>query len=55
MCPLYAAASEGNLKVIKLLVNKGANINQVSDLGDTPFHVAALKGHQEVPSSVVFA
>ena len=34
--------------VVKLLVKGGANIHQASNLGITPLHVAALKGHQEV-------
>jgi ankyrin repeat protein len=34
--------------VFKLLVKREANIHQASNLGITPLHVAALKGHQEV-------
>jgi ankyrin repeat protein len=48
MSPLYDAAQGGHLKVIKLLVKKGANIHYASDEGVTPLHVAALQGRQEV-------
>ena len=48
MSPLFAAAQGGHLKVAKLLVKKGAKIDQASDEGLTPLYVAALKGHQEV-------
>jgi ankyrin repeat protein len=45
---LYGAAQEGHLKVVKLLVKKGARIDQVSGHEVTPLHQAALEGHQEV-------
>ena len=39
---------EGHLKVVKLLVRKGAIIDQAKDQGVTPLHQAALGVHQEV-------
>jgi ankyrin repeat protein len=48
MSPLYAAAREGHIKVVKLLVNKGANIHQATNQGTSPLHRAAQGGHQEV-------
>jgi ankyrin repeat protein len=45
---LFTAAQGGHLKVVKLLVKKGANIHQAQCQGATPLQIAALCGHQEV-------
>jgi hypothetical protein len=47
--PLYAAAFEGNNKIVKALVVAGADINQVDDLGLGPLHQAA---HRRKTSTV---
>ena len=47
--PLYAAASNGNLKCVLLLVEAGANQDQGrTDNGATPLCIAAHNGHLEV-------
>eukprot|EP00434_Breviolum_minutum_P013479 symbB.v1.2.011882.t1/scaffold806.1/size231046/9 len=47
--PLYAAASNGNLKCVLLLLEAGANQNQGrKDNGATPLFKAARNGHLEV-------
>ena len=47
--PLYAAASNGNLKCVLLLLEAGASQNQGrTDNGATPLLIAARNGHLEV-------
>ena len=38
--PLYYAVDEGHLDIIKLLVEKGANVNQPNGIGDLPLDTA---------------
>ena len=47
--PLYVAASNGNLKCVRLLLEAGANKDQALTInGATPLFVAAQNGHLEV-------
>lgn len=49
---LYIAAMNNRLDLVKLLVDKGANVNAAaSDSGFTPLHIACMMGHTEVRSS----
>jgi len=41
---LYVACMRGNLEIVKLLINQGANIFALSE-GDAPFTTARLGGH----------
>ena len=45
---LVAAAYNGNLEIIKFLLDKGADPNIVTPYGVTPLINAAIKGHTEV-------
>jgi serine/threonine-protein phosphatase 6 regulatory ankyrin repeat subunit B len=36
-----------------MLINKGANANQMNHLGETPFHQACQKGHLEVVRNLI--
>ena len=49
MTPLYAAASNGSLNCVSLLIEAGANKDQgTTDVGATPLYIAAHQGHLEV-------
>jgi ankyrin repeat protein len=45
LSPLYFAADEGNLEMVKLLVRHGALITQLDDYDDTPISIAEKNGH----------
>jgi len=52
--PLMVAASLGNLKIVKLLVDHGADLNAVSKASDyTPLLDALQKGHEEVAKYLI--
>lgn len=46
--PLYIAAREGHLAVVKLLLEKGAAIEAKAEDGCTPLSTAAFNGHADV-------
>ena len=49
IAPLYAAASNGNLKFVLLQLEAGANKDQGNtDTGSTSLYIAAENGHLEV-------
>ena len=41
------AAKNGHTEIVKLLLEQGAQIEEVSEDNRTPFHLAAMKGHTE--------
>ncbi len=45
--PLWIAAQNGHLEVLKMLLDKGANLN-VDAQGLTPLRVAEKRGHTEI-------
>ena len=50
--PLYIAAQNGHLNVVKYLVKKGADVNKTTH-GNTPFIAAAARGHLDVVKYLV--
>lgn len=46
--PLHLAAQEGNIDLIIVLLEHGANIAQKNELGQTPSDLAAQKGFLEI-------
>ena len=47
--PLFVAAEKGDLEVVRLLVESGANKDQgTTGKGATPLYIAARNGHLEV-------
>jgi ankyrin repeat protein len=45
--PLHVACMQGNVEMVKLLVDKGANMFALSE-GDAPFATARLAGHDQI-------
>ncbi len=44
---LYLAAAKGDLAILQLLIEHGAEVDQTSDAGNSPLMVAAANGHVE--------
>lgn len=45
---LHQLVKEGNLKCIRILVNLGAEVNMVDDMGRTPLHLSVIAGNTKV-------
>jgi ankyrin repeat protein/beta-lactamase regulating signal transducer with metallopeptidase domain len=45
---LHQAAADGDIEQVKLLISKGANVNERDSWGKTPLHYACEKGYTEV-------
>lgn len=41
-------SNEGNLKVVKALVENGVDVNYIDDKGNTALSYALMKGHMEL-------
>ena len=48
--PLHHASENGFVQVVSILLEHKANVSAEGDLGFTPLHGAALRGHVEVGS-----
>ena len=46
--PLHSAAQWGNLEIVKLLLQNGADVNAKNKWGETPLHYAAVFDHKEI-------
>ncbi|KAL9999862.1 putative ankyrin repeat-containing domain-containing protein [Helianthus debilis subsp. tardiflorus] len=46
--PLHSAASSGNVEIVKILLDRGADVNLKNDGGRTALHYAASKGWVKV-------
>ena len=55
MQELYAAANDGNGKIVSGLIAAGADVNAPAQGGWTPLHIAAHNGHGEVVAGLVVA
>lgn len=45
---LHIASVRGDMEAVSLLVELGADVNALGDLGQTPLHYAAIFGHEVV-------
>ena len=48
LVPIIAAAQNGYLEIVKLLIENGANVDSQTELGYTALELAASNGHLEV-------
>jgi len=46
--PLHWAAKGGHLKIVEMLISRGARVHTTNMGDDTPLHLAAAHGHREV-------
>lgn len=42
-------------KAVRLLINAGANINAIGEMGETPLHIAIRKGSVEIVEALLKA
>jgi ankyrin repeat protein len=46
--PLHVASELGNMDLVQLLLDSGANVTVTNANGQTPLHLACAKGHTDV-------
>ena len=51
--PLHLAASEGHIKMVDLLMSRGADVGAMDQYGRTALHLAAWPGHKGVVKLLV--
>jgi len=51
--PLHRAAADGDIEQVKLLLSKGADVNEKDPGGKTALHCASEKGHAEVAKLLI--
>ncbi len=56
-CALHAAAQEGHLQIVELLLNRGANPNLIDSYGNGPLWTATMnaKGDETIPNLLIDA
>lgn len=55
MTALHRAAERNNIRLVQLLLNKGANVNAKDNLGNTPLHVASALGASDIVPILLMA
>lgn len=51
--PLWCAAAAGHIQIVKLLVNRGADVNSTTRTNSTPLRAACFDGHFEIVKYLV--
>lgn len=51
--PLHRACEKGHLNVVRVLLDAGANFDEVGESEDTPLHVAVKNGREEIVEELV--
>lgn len=51
--PLHAAASSGQISVVRLLLEYSVEVDAVNTYGNTPLHIACLNGQDVVVSKLL--
>ena len=51
--PLWCAAAAGHTQIVKLLVERGANVNSTTKTNSTPLRAACFDGHFEIVQFLV--
>lgn len=51
--PLWCAAAAGHLEIVKLLTDRGANVNSTTKTNSTPLRAACFDGHFEIVQYLV--
>ncbi|KAH9010239.1 putative ankyrin repeat protein, partial [Lactarius hengduanensis] len=46
--PLFHASASGSLKVVRVLIEHGADVNAPHTTGFGPLHIASTKGNLEI-------
>jgi ankyrin repeat protein len=46
--PIHLSTAYGHLEIVKLLLERGADVHAVNDEGETPYQVALQQGYREV-------
>ena len=53
LTPLIRASISGNLEIMQMLINAGADVNGIDEWGDTPLMAAAAFGHVEAAKLLI--
>jgi ankyrin repeat protein len=53
ICPLHLACDIGNIEIVQLLLEKGANVDVLDDNFMTPLHYAANRNHFKIIKKLI--
>lgn len=46
--PLHWSCKDGHLKIVEMLLQRGARVNATNRGDDTPLHLASAHGHRDI-------
>lgn len=50
---LHLAAKSGDLRIVREIIKRGGDVNEIDSAGQTPLHIAAQLGHVQVAEQLV--